>query len=347
MGKRSRGPVGVALAAALVLVSAAPAMAARDQDSGSPARGPLHGRVDRQFGTKLTGRMDFDPSSFWNQQVGATAPTDPASVSIIAFLKADNANNYIALSGTSSDGKWGTPYYYAKDGDPTFAVANSCPSRQPPEFGAIRIPAGARPDPTTDAAMVVFDAGKGLEYGLWHAAYDPTTTQWSSCGGTVYYLPSNGLAGSLKQSDERRNYGHRGVPPSTYAVTYDDIASGSISHLLRLAVDTTQCSHVFPMTGDECGTTDLTAPPEGAIIRIKASIDLSALGLSGPALVVARALQTYGAIISDQSGRAVELKAENVVAEGRGWMWRGVLSATSLARIPLDSYEVVKLGYGA
>jgi hypothetical protein len=293
------------------------------------------------------GAMDFDPSSFWNQQVGATAPTDPSSAAIMAFLKADNANNYITLSGTSSDGKWGTPYYYAKDGDPTYSIVNSCLSKRPPEFGAVRIPVGAKPDPTTDASMVVYDVAKGVEFGLWHTVYDPLTQQWSSCGGTVYYVASNGLAGSLKQSDEKRNYGHRGVPPWTYAVTYDEIASGSVDHLLRLAVDTTRCAHVFPMTGSECGTYDLTAPPEGTIIRIKSSIDLNALGLTAPALVIARVLQTYGAFISDQSGRSVELKAENVVAEGRGWQWRGVLSATSLARIPLDSYEVVKLGYGA
>jgi hypothetical protein len=338
--------LGAGLVVTLLLVTAAPAVAA-GQSSGSGARSSQQRHVDRPGVSKQLGPMDFGPSSFWNQPVGATAPTDAASASIIAFLKADNVNNYVTLSGTSSDGKWGTPYYYAKDGDPTYAVANSCFSRQPPEFGEIRIPVGAKPDPTTDASMVVFDLGKGMEYGLWHAKYDPATTQWSACGGTVYYLASNGLAGTLKQSDEKRNYGHRGVPPSVYAITYDEIASGSINHLLRLAVDTTQCTHVFPMSGDECGTYDLTAPPEGAIIRIKASVDLNALGLTAPALVIARALQTYGAIISDQSGRSVELKAENVVAEGRGWMWKGLVSATSLSRIPLDSYEVVKLGYGA
>jgi hypothetical protein len=160
-------------------------------------------------------------------------------------------------------------------------------------------------------------------------------------------MASNGIVGSLKQSNEKRNYGHRGVPPSTYAVTYREIMNGSIDHLLRIAVDTTKCAHVFPMSGDECGTYAATAPPEGTIIRINQSVDLESLGLSAPALVVARALQTYGAVIGDQSGASVELKLENVVAEGRGWLWNGVLSPTSLSKIPLSSYEVVKLGYGA
>jgi hypothetical protein len=101
------------------------------------------------------------------------------------------------------------------------------------------------------------------------------------------------------------------------------------------------------MSGDECGTYAASAPPEGTIIRIKQSIDLTSLGLSGPALVIARALQTYGAVISDQSGASAEVKVENTVAEGRGWLWNGTLSSSSLSKLPLDDYEVVKLGYGA
>jgi hypothetical protein len=217
----------------------------------------------------------------------------------------------------------------------------------PPEFSAVRIPAGANPDHTSDASMVVFDAAKGLEYGFWHAIHDPLTDRWTACGGTVYYMASNGLAGSLEESNEPRNYGHRGVPPETYAVGFGEIQSGSIDHLLKLAVNTTKCAHVFPMAGDECGTYALSAPPEGAMIRIKASVDLMTLGLSPAALIVATALQTYGAVIGDQTRGPVELKVENVVAEGRGWLWKGVLSATSLSKIPLSSYEVVELGYGA
>ncbi len=320
---KPRAVIGIATMTALATLLATPALAARHR------------------------MKQFQSTTFWTQEVGATAPTDPASAQIMGFIKSDNAMNYVTISGTSSDGRWGTPVYDARDGDPTYSVRNSCWSHQPPEFASMRVPAGARPDPTTDASMVVFDGGKGLEYGLWHASYDATSKQWSSCGGTVYYLGSNGIVGTLSESNDKRNYGHRGVPPSTYAVTYNEITSGSIDHMLRIAVDTTKCSHVFPMSGDECGTSSPSAPPEGAIIRIKQSVNLSSLGLSGPAMVIARALQSYGAVISDQSGASVELKVENTVAEGRGWLWSGVLGSSSLAKIPLDDYEVVKLGYGA
>jgi hypothetical protein len=285
--------------------------------------------------------------SFWANDIGDQAPTDPNSTDIMAFIEADSSTNYVVLSGTTQNGRWGSPVYLAADGDPTYSVINTCQSHQPPEFASMRVPIGAQPDPTTDASMVVIDMGKGLEYGLWHTVYDPVADKWSACGGSVYYLASNELAGSLKESDERRNYGHRGIPPDILAVTWQEIQSGSIDHMLRIAVNTTKCKHVFPMSGDECGSTSQWAPPEGAVIRIKQSVDLGSLGLSGPGLVIARALQHYGAVIGDQTGGPVEIKVENTVAEGRGWLWKGVLSSAALSKIPLSSFEVVKLGYGA
>jgi hypothetical protein len=288
----------------------------------------------------------FKPSSYWNRPLPAAAPIDPNSAGMIAFLKSDNTMNYLHLAGTTSNGMWGNPIYRSKSPDETYDIVNSCGNKQPPEFGTMRIPAGAQPDPTTDAAMTVYDRSKGLVYAMWQTSYNASNDTWSACGGTVYYLASNGLDGSLAQSDQKSNDGHRGVPPSSFAVRYDEISTGVINHVLKIAVNTTKCSHVFPMVGDECGTSVADAPPEGTRIRIKRSVDVTKLGLSPSAMVIARTLQTYGAVIGDQSGGPVTLKVENTVAEGKGFLWSGVLSASSLAAIPLDDFEVIQLGWG-
>jgi hypothetical protein len=193
--------------------------------------------------------------------------------------------------------------------------------------------------------MTVYDVDKGLVYAFRHASFSSNT--WSSCGGTAYYLNSNGLDGILAESDEIRNFGHRGVPPSTYAVRYDEVSQGAIDHVLKIAVHHTADEYVFPMTGHENGSTNPYAPPEGTRIRIKPSVDLSRLGLSPGARVVATALQKYGAVIGDQSGGQINLKVENTVAEGRGQLWSGVLETESLSSINLDMYEVIQLGYGS
>src|SRR5207245_194872 len=101
-------------------------------------------------------------------------------------------------------------------------------------------------------------------------------------------------------------------------------------------VPKTKCSHVFPMAGDECGTQDANAPPEGTRIRLKASVNLQALGLGPAALVIARALQTYGATIGEQSGGDTHVYLENTVAEGRGFLWNGKVDSAALSAIPLS-----------
>lgn len=294
---------------------------------------------------RKTVRVAFAEDSYWNTPLPPDAPVDPDSDEIVAFIAADSSSGYVRLAGTSSTGAWGNPIYRANRHDPAYAVHNTCGYRQPPEFAGLHIPAGARPDPTSDAAMTVYDRPQRIVAALWRASWDAESGRWSACGGAVYYLDSNGLAGELPSSDEPRNRGHRGVPPSTYAVRFAEIEAGSIDHVLKIAVDTTKCEHVFPMVGDECGTTARYAPPEGARIRIAADVDLDALGLSPPALVVARALQRYGAVIGDQSGGPVALKVENTIAEGKGWRWNGVLTHDSLRAIPWSAFEIVELGY--
>jgi hypothetical protein len=291
------------------------------------------------------GYRPFSDDSYWNTPLPRRAPRHDASAAILRWIRDDNATNYIHLSGTGSGGRWGMPVYWAKRSSPIYNVRNNCRFAQPPEFDRMRIPRGARPDPTSDSAMTVYDRSRGIMYGLFMARYDKSDDRWSSCGGAVYYTASNGLHGDLAASDEQRNRGHRGLPPSTWAVRYGQIELGAISHVVKIAVDTTRCRHVFPMTGDECGTSARRAPSEGTRIRIRPSVDLGSMDLSPGAMVIARALQRYGAVIGDQSGGSIVLKLENTVASGHGQLWSGVLRARSLSKIPLRLFEVIRHGY--
>jgi hypothetical protein len=287
----------------------------------------------------------FSDRSYWNRPLPIDAPRHPDSDRILEFLRVDNETNYLTLAGASRTGEWGMPVYWPGLAAPVYDVGRNCPFDQPPEFNRVRIPRGARPDPTNDAEMTVVDVNRGIVYGFHQARYDRATDRWTACGGTVYYLSSNGLHGDLAASDEDRNRGHRGIPPTVSVVRYAQVMSGSIDHILKIAVNTTACRHVFPMTDDECGTTARYAPPEGTRIRIRPGVDLRRLHLSPAAMVIARALKRYGAIIGDQSGGPIALKLENTVAEGRGFLWNGVLTPTSLQAIPLRYFEVIAPGY--
>lgn len=286
----------------------------------------------------------FSDTSYWNKMLPVDAPVHPDSAEIIGFLEADNSTNYVLLSGTDSTGRWGQPVYWAGPGDPIYDVT-STRYLLPPEFSSLRIPLGAQPDPTPDAEMTVYDLERGYVAGLYHAEYDAVTDTWTAGGGDIFYLDSNGLHRALPEGDPRNSGNHRGLPPPSYAIRWDEIEAGAINHVLKIGVHHTKDGHVFPMIGDENGSSDPYAPPEGVRVRIKPTVDLTSFGLSPAALTVATALQRYGAVVGDQTGGPVELKMENTIAEGRGHLWNGVVRSDSLAALPLDLYEIIVPGY--
>ncbi len=286
--------------------------------------------------------------SYWNRRLPEDVPIAPGSARMLQFIAATSGDDYLKLSGTSESGEWGVPIYWAKKGDPTYSV-RSTGSELPPEFDRLRIPRGVKPDPTSDGGMTVFDRGRGWVAWLFRAEYDPARDRWSAGGGSIHYLDSNGLDRRWRcPNRERRNRGHRGMPGAVLAVRYDEVEAGVIAHALRMSVPAAADRAVFPMVGSDGDSDHPDAPPEGARIRIKRSVDLSRLRRQGKlnraAFVVATALQEYGAVVGDEGSGSV--KVENTVAEGRGWLWEGKLTRSSLAAIPLDAYEVVRLGWG-
>ena len=287
----------------------------------------------------------FMDTGYWNTPLPLDAPRHQDSDQILSYLKADNSTNYVLLSGTDSTGRWGQPVYWAEAGDPSYNVTTTR-YNLPSAFSNIRIPRGAKPDPTPDAEMTVYDLERGYVIGMYHAEYNSSTDTWTAGGGEIFYLGSNGLDGKLSQSDDSRNGGnHRGLPPPSFAIRYDEIQAGLLGHVMKIGVNSTKNQNVFPMIGHENGTTSTYAPAEGARIRIRPGVNLATLGLSAPALVIATALQRYGAVIGDQTGGPVELKMENTIAEGRGHKWNGVVTSSSLSAIPLSMYEVIEYAY--
>ena len=278
----------------------------------------------------------FTEDSFWNIPIPPDAPIHPDSAKIIAFLSADNTHEFVRLSGLGKGGTWGRPIYWGYKSGPTYQV--DCARKT----YDIHIPDHAKADPSSDAALTVYDMVSGHVFGL-HG--DPGHSMWCS---SAHVLRSNGLDNKWTQFPDTHpdNTGHRGAPASNIGIRYDEILAGKITHKLHLSVNNSKNTHVFPLVGDENGTSDPYAPPEGALIRIKQSVDLSKRNLSPPAMIIARALQIYGAYVGEQSGGPINIKVENTIAEGKGDLWAGVLAWDALKDIPIQDYEVIEYGYG-
>jgi hypothetical protein len=126
-------------------------------------------------------------------------------------------------------------------------------------------------------------------------------------------------------------------------VTKAEIQRGKIRHRLEVYWWETASrtpngkSAYFPMTGAESGKTGVV--PEGAVVRLKRSVNLDALHLSPAARVIARALQKYGAVVGDNSGTGNSLKLQAHVN------WRGILNKDSLRKLHWGDFVFVKGGY--
>ena len=94
----------------------------------------------------------------------------------------------------------------------------------------------------------------------------------------------------------------------TNNTTGADVNSGSIDHALRLVTPLNSPNYVAPATRSD--GTHSGGIPEGQLMRLDPNLDLSTLGLNSFQLMVAKALQTYGAYNAD-SGGAFTLIAEN------------------------------------
>jgi hypothetical protein len=88
-----------------------------------------------------------------------------------------------------------------------------------------------------------------------------------------------------------------GLPIFPGLLRYEEVAAGEIAHALRFTVPLAQAAYVAP--ANHCGgNEELTLPPYGLRVRLKASFDDSVY--TGDALVLVRAMERYGLLFADQ-----------------------------------------------
>jgi hypothetical protein len=305
-----------------------------------PHKAPLdaHGRPYRPFRDR----------SWWNTPLPVNAPSDPAGATVLNYLSTapESGHGCLRLAGAQQN-KWGQPAYWSQRGDPVYDV-QGLPAGSPTEVKHLRIPLGAKGASNSDGTMTVYDVARGYVVLLTDAHYDAASDTWSASGATVTYLDSNGLLASAGPSGDPRNIGtHRGNNGATSYVRFDMVHAGAVRNVLKIAAGPALANRwVFPMTGSDGTVTDpsVGAPPEGLRLRIKPSVDLHSLGLHPQALVIAEALQKYGAYIGD-SGGTTALKLEDTRAEGLGQLW--TVTADDLCMLPFtpNFWDVLPEGY--
>ena len=134
-----------------------------------------------------------------------------------------------------------------------------------------------------------------------------------------------------------------GVPAIAGLIMYDEVRSGRIAHKLAVATRFAAFQEfVYP-----AAWTDGYVPggiPEGSVIQLNPSLDLTQFKLTEGEMIVAKALQEYGAVFVDVA-QGTPLYAEGLWGQP-GKSWEGILREwdAGICTIPIDQYRILKVG---
>ena len=160
---------------------------------------------------------------------------------------------------------------------------------------AVPIPADAPIEGTDvssdDRHVLTIDTSACMLYEL----YDGQLPAWTADSSALFNLNGNALRPAGYTSSDAA-----GLPIVPGLVGYDEVASGEITHALRMTMQHTYNSYIWPGR-HSAGLSGQQQPPMGARIRLRNSASVSAriAQLSPTDQVIAKALQQYGAFIAD------------------------------------------------
>jgi hypothetical protein len=259
-----------------------------------PPTGACNG-ADLGIGANLRGFTAFPADNAWNKDI-STAPVDPASDAIIAFIGADTGLHPDFGAGLYNGGPIGIPYAVVGGSQPLVPVTYMAyPDESDPGPMPIPVPPPYEgPDPTAtsgDRHVLVVDRDTCLLYEL-YAAQRQSDGSWHADSGTIWDLKSNNLRPFGWTSADAA-----GLPIFPGLVRYDEVAAGTIAHALRFTVPTSRRAYVLPATHWASSNTSASAPPMGMRVRLKAGVDISSYPTQ--ARVLLATLKRYGMILAD------------------------------------------------
>jgi hypothetical protein len=225
----------------------------------------------------------FPATNVWNKRVD----TLPVAANSAVMIDAIGIDSTVHPDFGSYLG-YGIPYNVVSNKDAKLAKVTFDYAGESDRV-AYPMPAHPNQEASGDGHILVVNSSTCKLYELFGAS--GSGTSWKAGSGAVWNLHSNRLRPNGWTSADAA-----GLPILPGLVRYDEVAAGAIRHALRFTAKSTAKSHIFPARHD-AGESGSSLPPMGLRVRLKASVDISALGKQ--ARTVARALKTYGMILAD------------------------------------------------
>jgi hypothetical protein len=260
----------LAMVAALTLVLSAPA-------AGAPA-------------LASSGCPLFPADNVWHADV-SRLPVHPRSGAYLAAMGRGAGLHADFGAGTWEGGPIGIPYTVVPAGQARVPVrfgdageSDPGPYPVPPDA-----PVEGGPDAGGDRHLLVVQAGSCRLYELFDAHREGGG--WRAGSGAVWDLRSNRL-----RPDGWTSADAAGLPILAGLVRYEEVARGRIDHAIRVTVDRSQASRVWPAR-HHAGQAGSSLPPMGLRLRLRAGVDVG--GFPYQARVILQAMRTHGLVVAD------------------------------------------------
>jgi hypothetical protein len=235
----------------------------------------------------------FSIDSHWNRPLGSGATYAGTGDARVQYL----SRSVIYVNA----GEWSDPVFQAQTSDPVYTLHETESNRN----RQIRVPGNARPDPTTDPGMSIIDETKTFVTDMYGANFSGSTI--TSERAWKYTLSGEG-----RRADDA-------TPSMDPAANFCGSALGGLIRLWELQ-GSNKIQHALIFSTGDAGLKHTTSFPypavqedydgsstyhgtmvAGTMIAIDPTVNLGSLGLSTNGLKVAKALQDYGAYLSNRS----------------------------------------------
>jgi hypothetical protein len=272
----------------------------------------------------------FARGSFWNSAIPDSPTLSPSSPALVQYLVAHAANPNVPLR------QWAVSVAEAHSSDTRYGVPCTrkgwkCSLHA---FGPIPIPVTARPDPSEDGHLVVYEPRTQHEWDMWRAV-----PAWSASAGSAESMRGDGFIPDGVASGDAAN-----LPLLGGLIRPEEILQGHIDHALVFGIPGVgRGAAICPATHNTPTTNDPNAPHEGQRFQLDPSVAISSLPIPAWEKPIARAMQVYGMYLRDSSG-TLTVYAENPISRGYdAWARVGLHEITSapLRGIPWADFRAL------
>lgn len=299
------------------------------------------------------GGVPFASSGPWRTPIPAAARPARDSRAIVANLTKQISSYYgrVALNTVS----YSSTLYTVGSKRPLERIAfDGCHGQTAPPahlarvLSGVPVPTGAVGSEGEDEETSIFQPSSNRLWEFWKFQ-GATGGHYSACwGGEIHDVSRNpGIFPA--------GYGATaaGLPLAGFVVRIAELQHGQINHTLGLeVVRARRGAFSWPANRTDGYDSEPTDPVEGERFRLNPRLNLAKLHLNPVALTIARAMQRYGLIVTDQSGSVAiqsedprPYESEHHGANPYARLEHGIPTFELLDSIPWNQLQAMPLNY--